>query len=187
MDGHGGLGGAASEQRCPGCGLTSPAYDGPTHSYMESSAACWASFGEVVAADYSSAERMAFHQVVVDAYAAQHPGHGDRRQVQSVALHLMTLCLFLEHDVDPSLGPRLHRQMIRRPDFRQLERSGPGVLTVTHVPTTGPVAAAREAAYEWARSVWATYEQHRPVVHEWLRESGLSTGRRGRRFSRGAR
>ena len=164
---------AASRLRCPGCGLMSPAYDGPTHPYIESSAACWAAFGEVVAADYSSAERMAFHQVVVDTYAAQHPGAGDRRQVQSVSLHLMTLCLFLEHDVTPSLGPELHRQMIRRPVFHRLERAGLGALTVKHVPTDGPADVVRAAAYEWARSVWVTYEQHRPVVEGWLHDSCL--------------
>jgi hypothetical protein len=117
---------------------------------------------------------MAFHQVVVDAYAAQHPGTGDdRRQVQSVGLHLMTLCLFLEHDVDPKLGPELHRRMIRRPAFHRLERSGPGDLTLAHVPTGGPGSLAREAAYRWGRAVWETYQPDRPVVYDWLRRSGF--------------
>ena len=159
---------------CPGCGLTAPAFDGPTHPYMVSSPACWAAFGELVAADYSSPERMAWHQVVVDAYAAQHPGNGDdRRQVQSVGLHLMTLCLFLEHDTDPSLGSELHNRMIRRPAFHRLERSGPGALTVMHVPTTGPADTARHAAYEWGADVWQTYTDAHTTVHAWLREAGF--------------
>ena len=159
-------------ERCPGCGLVAPAQDGPTHRYMVSSAACWATFCELVAADYSSPERMQCHQLVVDAYAAQHPGDGERQQVQSVGLHLMTLCLFLERDADPSHGPALHRSMVRRPTFRRLERTGPGDLTVTHVPTDGPIEAARAAAYEWARAVWATYEPAWPTVREWLRDCG---------------
>jgi hypothetical protein len=32
---------------------------------------------------------------------------GRREQVQSVGVHLMTLCLFLERGVDPSLGSDL--------------------------------------------------------------------------------
>jgi hypothetical protein len=45
---------------------------------------------------------MTFHQVIVDAYAAQHPGDGALpQQVQSVGLHLMTLCLFLEMPTTP--------------------------------------------------------------------------------------
>ena len=159
--------------RCPGCGLIAPAHDGPTHRYMVSSASCWAAFGELVAADYSSQERMQFHQVVVDAYAAQHPGDGERQQVQSVGLHLMTLCLFLEHDVDPALGSQLHQRMIRRPAFRRLERTGPGDLTLTHVPTVGPIDGVREAAYEWAGAVWSTYEPEWETVRQWVRDSGF--------------
>lgn len=159
--------------RCPGCRVELPDREGPTHPYMESSPACWAAFGELIAADYTSPERMAFHQLVVDSYAAQHPGAGDPRQVQSVGLHLMTLCLFLEHDVDPAQGPALHRKMIRRPAFHRLTRSGSGRLDVTHVPTTGPASAARQTAYEWARAVWETYEPARRVIQEWLRESGF--------------
>lgn len=159
---------------CPGCGLTGRSDDdGPTHDYLESTPACWAAFGRLVAADYASPERMAFHQLVVDAYAAQHPGTGERRQVQSVGLHLMTLCLFLDHDVDPSLGTQLHRRMVGRPAFRRLERTGPGELTVVHVPAGGEPQPAREAAYRWARSVWTTYEPHWASVHDWLRESGF--------------
>jgi hypothetical protein len=35
---------------------------------------------------YSDRARRAVHQFLVDAYGAQHPGDGDRRSVQSVAL-----------------------------------------------------------------------------------------------------
>lgn len=140
---------------------------------MTSSPACWAAFGELVAADYSSPERMSFHQLVVDSYAAQHPGGDDRRQVQSVGLHLMTLCLFVERGVDPALGAGLHRRMVRRPVFRRLERSSRGDLTVTHVPTTGPASSASAAAYEWARVVWQTYEPAHPTVLGWLRDAGF--------------
>lgn len=145
---------------------------------MTSSPGCWGMFGKLVAADYSSTERMAFHQLVVDAYAAQHPGDDDRRQVQSVGLHLMTLCLFLEYGADPAQGPQLHRRMIRRPDFHRLRRSGPGELTLDHVPTDGPVDAARHAAYAWAAAVWATYEQEHPTVRQWLRDAGFDLGSR---------
>ena len=148
--------------------------DGPTHPYMTSSPGCWKAFGELIAADFSDRERMAFHQVVVDAYAAQHPGTDDPRQVRSVGLHLMTLCLFLEHETDPALGAELHRRMIRRPAFHRLHRSGHGAFTVTHVPTSGPVDAARRAAYEWAADVWQTYADAHATVASWLREAGFT-------------
>ena len=117
---------------------------------------------------------MQFHQVVVDAYAAQHPGSGALpQQVQSVGLHLMTLCLFLEGGIDPALGTALHQKMVRRPAFRRLERSGPGSLTWTHIPTAGALEVVRLAAYSWAGAVWETYRGEHPTVRTWLREAGF--------------
>ena len=161
-------------ETCAGCGVVLPAGSGPTHPYMTGSAACWARFGELLASDYSSGERMAFHQVLVDSYAAQHPGDGGRRAVQSVGLHLMTLCLFLEHGVDAALGTALHRRMIRRPAFRRLTRIEPGRLTVLHVPVSGSAVVARQAVYEWAHAVWQTYEPEHVQVRRWLREAGFA-------------
>ena len=152
---------------CPGCGGRFPdVVDGPVHPYLTSSPGCWAAFGEVLALDFSDPGRRAFHQVVVDAYAAQHPGDGsDRRQPQSVGLHLMTLCLFLEHGVDPALGPALHRRMVGRTVWRVLERTGPGDLTVT--------AGGREEAYAWGRAVWESYAPSQDVVRRWLSDCAL--------------
>jgi hypothetical protein len=158
---------------CPGCEGLFPDVDGPSHRYMTGSPGCWRAFGELLAADYGSAERMAFHQVNVDAYAAQHPGADGPQQVQSVGLHLMTLCLFLEQGADPARGPALHRRMVRRPAFTRLHRSGPGALTVRHVPVDGPVEDARRAAYAWAEAVWASYREEHPTVRSWLRQSGF--------------
>lgn len=59
------------------------------------------------------------HQTIVDAYAAQHAGGTSRREIQTVALCLMTLCLFCEDDVDPADGPKLHKQMDRRHPARR--------------------------------------------------------------------
>jgi hypothetical protein len=159
---------------CPGCGGAFTDIDGPVHRYMTSSPACWRGFGELLAADYSSPERMAFHQVVVDAYAAQHPGSGTApQQVRSVGLHLMTLCLFLDNGVDPALGATLHRKMVRKPAFRRLERSGSGALTWKHVPPEAPPAVARSAAYEWATGVWDTYRTEHPTIRAWLQDAGF--------------
>ena len=75
-----------------------PDIDGPVHTYVPSSPGCWKAFGEAQA---DEAERFSYppvHRVVVDAYMAQHPGDGsDRRDRQSVFLHLVGLCATLEH------------------------------------------------------------------------------------------
>lgn len=58
-------------------------------------------YAELLARSYSDPGLRQVHQLVVDAYAAQHAGGTSRRQVQTVALCLMTLCLVFENDVDP--------------------------------------------------------------------------------------
>jgi len=165
-----------AHDRCPGCGLSLPRVDGPTHRYMTASPGCWAVFGVLLAADYAELERRPFHQIVVDAYAAQHPGEGLREQVQSVGIHLMTLCLFLEHGTDPALGSDLHQRMVGRPAFHRIEPSGPSALTVLHVPTGGPVDEARKAAYEWGQAVWDLYEHEHSTVRRWLMDASFDLG-----------
>jgi hypothetical protein len=117
---------------------------------------------------------MDFHQLVVDAYAVQHPGGVLAQQVQSVGIHLMTLALFIEDGTDPALGTSLHREMVARPVFHYLPPpSSRGELTYADVPSGGPVNEARSAAYAWAGSVWSAWGEHHSTVDSWLRESGL--------------
>lgn len=158
---------------CPGCGLLLDVEHGPTHRYMTASPACWRYFSELLATCYSEADRLSFRQVIVDAYAAQHPGEGRREQVQSVGIHLMTLCLFLEHEVDPSRGSELHRRMIRRPTFHRILPKESTRVTVRHVPLDGPAGNARNRAFEWSRAVWTLYSDDHETVRSWLREAGF--------------
>ncbi|MDQ6834938.1 MAG: DUF5946 family protein [Actinomycetota bacterium] len=159
---------------CPGCGIVLPAIDRAAHRYVTSSPACWEGYGRLLAAQYASPERMAFHQVVVDAYAAQHPGGDDPRAIRSVAIHLMTMALFLEDGVNPALGTSLHHRMVQRPVFHRLLR--PEIVpsqrvTWARVPLAGPPSVARARAYDWARAVWAEWEPHQATVRGWLAAS----------------
>jgi hypothetical protein len=146
------------------------------HPYMTASPACWAAYGELLAAQYDSPERMRFHQVIVDTYAVQHPDGDDRRAVQSVGIHLMTLYLFLERDVDPAQGSRFHKHIVerQRPSLHYLDPPAfAGTRTHLDVPRSGPASIARDAAYAWARDVWAAWSRHHAAVRRWVRESGL--------------
>ena len=126
---------------------------------------------------YSDAGRVAFHQLVVDAYAVQHPDGADPRAIRSVGIHLMTLCLFIERGADPALGTRLHRGMVEMPEFPLLSPpAAPGSLTVVDMPLTGPAAAAREAAYAWAASAWSAWSGHHETVRGWLADAGFERG-----------
>ena len=63
-----------SFELCPGCGLSLPVVEGPTHPYIGASPSCWALFGQVIAREYGAPAYMKAHQTTVDAYAVQHPG-----------------------------------------------------------------------------------------------------------------
>ena len=159
---------------CPGCRVRLPVLDGSTHPYMTGSPACWARYGELLSAQYGDPQRMAFHQLVVDAYAVQHPGGDDPRAIQSVGIHLMTLCMFLERGTDPSLGTRLHRRMVERPVFHRLEPPpSRGQITLLDVPLDAGPKAARDAAYDWASDVWTAWAAHHSIVRDWVDRSSI--------------
>ncbi len=151
--------------RCPGCGITLPACDGPTHAYHGASPACWARYGDALARAYASPVCRDVLQLVVDAYACQHPGRPGRRQAQSVWIHLMTLAMVLEDDADPREGPQLHRRMVARPTFTWLEPPADlGTLTVAALVDAPSDGAYVEQAWAWAWSVWRAWSPHRATV-----------------------
>ena len=151
-----------------------PGVDLPAHPYMTSSAACWARYGDLLAVQYASPQRMAFHQLVVDSYAAQHPDGDDHRAVQSVGIHLMTMCLFVERGANPALGTSLHRRMVNRPAFHRLDPpASRGEITLLDVPVDGDPTKARTAAQAWATSVWTAWSSHHQTVRGWIDWSGL--------------
>lgn len=169
---------SSATEACPGCGVRLPSVEGPAHPYMTCSAGCWQRYGELLAAQYSDPARMAFHQLIVDTYAVQHPDGDDPRAIQSVGIHLMTLCLFLERGVDPALGTQLHRQMVDRPAFHVLDAPvSRGALTVLDVPIGGRPTTARTAAVAWAQDLWAAWRAHHATVRRWIDDSRLGLPR----------
>ena len=166
----------SAEGRCPGCGLTLPPEEGPVHPYMTSSAACWARFGEVLAIEFSDPAWFGVHQVTVDAYAVQHPGQPGRRSIQSVALHLMTLGMVCEREMDPADAPRLHKRMAHGPGFTWLEPpSMEGLLTVVDVLGARDPQEHERRVMAWGLDVWEAWSPHHATVWEWLEMSLGST------------
>jgi hypothetical protein len=158
-----------STSSCPGCGLVLPERGGPVHSYLGSSPACWALYGEVLAREYSDPACFRVHQLTVDAYAVQHPGVPERRSIQSVALHLVTLCLVLERGADPAAGPQLHKHLTKRGGFRWLEPPEPnGQITVADVHRAATATEHRCSVQAWAREVWGAWAAHHTTVRHWI-------------------
>lgn len=157
---------------CPGCGLDLPGSDGPSHPYYGASPACWELYGRALERAYGDATCRDVLQLVVDAYAWQHPGVEERRNAQSVGIHLMTLCLILEDGADPREGPKLHRRMVARPTYSWLDspadRGRLTVATLTDAPTANAYA---DAARAWADDVWRAWRPHHDTVRAWLLRS----------------
>ncbi len=142
------------------------------HPYMRSSSACWRRFGEILAREFGDPAYFALHQVTVDTYAVQHPGVAERRAIQSVGLHLMTLCLVLEHGADPREGPKLHRRMVQRPPLQWLDPPpmGDRLKVVDVLPARSPAEHGR-LVHAWARDVWEAWAAHHDTVRGWVRHS----------------
>lgn len=165
-----------SEVLCFGCGALVPDQHGPVHKYMLSAPGCWATYGSVLAwhAGLPSADP-AVSQHMVDAYAAQHAANDDRRNRQSVAVHLMSLCAALEHRVSGTRLPQMIGSWTHR-DYPQLVPR-PGAYPITIREVADVTGNSRPALIDdWAASTWAAWSAHHITVRTWLAAAaGLGT------------
>jgi hypothetical protein len=152
---------------CPQCGAVVPDTDGPRHVYVPSAPGCWAAFGEVRADEMQRFPGSPENNLVVDTYMAQHPGDGtDRRDRQSVFVHLASLCAVLERGGAPARSPDVLRQVLAsRTDYPTLVRThGPGDLTVLHVVGATDQADHDARVRAWAAAVWDAWADHQPQI-----------------------
>ena len=156
---------------CPWCGALFPDTGGATHRYIESSPGCWAAYGEVLAREYADPTLFArVHRRTVDTYAVQHPGQPSPQSIQSVALHLVSLCLVLEHGATPHEA-RVALQEGTHTKARYVWLSPPpslGAITVADVCLATAPAAHEEAVRRWAGAVWSAWSPHHAAVRAWL-------------------
>ncbi len=144
----------AINDRCFSCGGLVPRVDGPTHRYMESSPGCWHVYGEVLSREYSDRSFGALHRLTVDCYAVQHPGRPSAQAIQSVCVHLISLCLVIERRIDPGYATRAIRTAVRKKErFVWLTPpSSLGAITVADVQAVLPPPSTR-CAYRPGRRV----------------------------------
>ena len=141
------------------------------HAFLGASAECWQLYGRLASPSASEPDAPRLRRLVSDAYAAQHPGVPQLRSIQSVAVHLMDLCLLLERDgeilhepCEPGRTPRrraLDLHWLEPPEARG---------TMTHldallVDERGDRGARIET---WAGLVWAAWAPHHRTVRTWL-------------------
>jgi CTP:molybdopterin cytidylyltransferase MocA len=164
---------AAITEPCPGCGARYlPQMADETHPYIGASPACWATFGELLAREFGNVAFGRLHRQSVDVYAVQHPGTDERRQRQSVALHLIGLCQWLEHDVEFDRLNAITQRLASE------DRPWPWLTPPESYPmTVGDLLVARDGpehlrlVREWAEATWGAWAPHQDLVRAWAGEA----------------
>jgi hypothetical protein len=109
-------------------------------------------------------------RLIADTYAVQHPGEPQRRAIQSVAVHLMGLCVLLERDSEARRPVPVPGGVARRLVLRWLAPPVPnGSLTIADALGDAQDQSTRAAYVEaWARDVWDAWAVHHDTVRGWL-------------------
>ena len=156
--------------RCIGCSGLVPRMDGPTHRYMQSSPGCWYLYGQVLALEYGDLGFAALHRLTVDTYAVQHPGLPSSQTIQSVCVHLMSLCLVLERGLAATYATRIMGEATRaKGRFSWLPPPASlGEVTVADVAGAAAVDQHEERVRAWATSAWSAWAEHHATVRSWV-------------------
>lgn len=164
---------SALAERCPGCGGRYPPLpEAGTHAYIGASPACWAAFGELLAREFQDPAYGRVHRHTVDVYAVQHPGVDDRRQRQSVALHLIALCHWLEHGLEMRrLNLLTQRLATSGTDWPWLEPSAEHEITVQDVLAARSGDQHLRFVRRWGESAWDAWAAHHDLVRRWAAEA----------------
>lgn len=157
--------------KCPGCGALVPDGHGLPHPYIGASPGCWDVYGRVLAKEYGEFGYPArTHRLTVDTYSVQHPGNPNRRAIQSVNLHLMSLCLVLEQGIGGLEATRKIEHILKhRRRFEWLEPPSPiGDTTVLDVVVAGNLSEHERLVEAWARNVWEAWAFHHARIRKML-------------------
>jgi hypothetical protein len=168
--------GTVREISCSGCGAVVPDASGPVHANMHAAPGCWALYCGLedwkasLAADQDAPTLI---QHLVDSYAVQHAANPDRRNRQSVAVHLISLCASLEHGIP---GTRLRHTISTWTDREYpllVPRPDAYLLTVRDVADAPSQDRPRLVA-GMATAAWAAWSAHHDQIRVWL---AAGTGR----------
>src|SRR4051794_11768828 len=148
---------------------------------MESSPACWAAYGKLLAREYSDIRYAPLHQLSVDAYAVQHPGSRSPQSIQSVGPHLISLCLTLEKKaaIGSSRAVLQNSAAFKEKLIWLQPPASRGDMTVANLMAVKDPPDHLKAVRIWAESAWMAWARHHAIVHGWIEEFGLE----GRAFA----
>ena len=149
------------------CGVRLPVSSGPEHVYVPATPACWESFGLLQTDEYERFGYSSAHGLIVDSYMASHPGSPDRRNRQSIVLHVTGLCAALEFNFALPERVRL-LQSLAHVDYPAWEWQGPPEdgSTVLDLMFPADEKDLLARANSWAARVWAAWSPHAQQARE---------------------
>ncbi len=119
------------------------------------------------------------HGLAVDAYAASHGGDGgERRDRQSVLLHLTALCAVLERGYSSRARIALLQRLaaVKR-DYPALERpAGAPARSFLHAAAASDLADYDRRVREWAQSVWDFWAPAHAIARSYVQAPRSPTG-----------
>lgn len=172
-----------NEEICPDCGARLPHQDGPTHRYLGASAACWAIYTGLANAGEPPIAPHPANVLLIDAYAAQHPGTPSPQAIQSVAVHLLTLYGVLVRGVPAERVLWLRRQALQERQGSKRDRfcwldppAFAGMLSVADIARAPTPAARAELVQRYVAEVWAAWAPlHGSTIAAWY-DQFIGTG-----------
>ena len=164
---------------CPGCGagVTDTSELRTRNVYVGAAPGCWAAYTELLGRQLADPELAEAHMLAVDVYMAQHPGIPGRQASQSVWVHLIGLCLALEHGFDGIASARAKaRAAAPEAIFDWLAPpASMGSITLLDVLATETAGDHRAAVQRWAISVWVAWAPRQKEIRK--RAERLLSGR----------
>lgn len=110
------------------------------------------------------------YRLANDAYAVQHPGRRSRQTINSAGIHLIRLCLTIEHGL-----PAEHANAAvlaagrRKKEYWWLEPPVfKGSITVADFAEAMPVDEHKALLRQWAESAWTAWSEHHETIRLWL-------------------
>jgi hypothetical protein len=168
---------AATVIPCLGCGGLVPDALGPVHPYMRASPGCWALYGQIGVRVGAGVEASVGRWHHVDAYAVQHPGGAatDRRQRQSIAVHLVSLCLLHEFGAPPEQASarrnRISALVLPRMGLADWPYLAPpadrGSVTAANVYAAADSPELTAVLMAWTQSAWTAWAAHHETIRTW--------------------
>ena len=165
-------------EQCPGCGVRLPKSEGPTHRYIGASAGCWALYTALLNGGAPPLAPTPANALLIDAYAAHHPGVPSPQAVQSVAVHLLTLYGVLVRGVAHGNALWVRQRALRVQKSPKHSRfswltppsfvRSPTVLDIVQAATP---TVRTEQVEQYVAAVWSCWSQpYADVIATWYEQ-----------------